>query len=60
MLAVWIELANKVAVQSSHDADPREHGRPIQRRDQAQRLHMPFWGRVLGFGRLENVIACVP
>ena len=51
-LAIWIELANVVAVQCPHDADPREHRRAAQRCDQAQRFHarLPLWGRMLGLG----------
>jgi hypothetical protein len=38
-LPIRIELANLVAVQRLHDADPRQHRRAAFRRDQEQRLH---------------------
>jgi hypothetical protein len=35
-IAVLIELANGVTLQCSHDADPREHRRPVGLRDQVR------------------------
>ena len=35
-IAVLIELANVVTLQCSHDADPREHRRPVGLRDQVR------------------------
>jgi len=60
--AVQIELANMVAVQCPHDADPREHPGPAERRDHDQGLHrrLPFRCLMLGLRQLGNVIACIP
>jgi hypothetical protein len=58
-LAVQIELANMVAVQCPHDADPREHRRPAVRRDQDQGLHCCLLLRrfVLSRPKFRDVIA---
>jgi hypothetical protein len=60
-LAVQIELANMVAVQCPHDADPREHRRAVRFRDQDQRFHgsLPLRRRVLGLRKLRDVGAGV-
>jgi len=44
--AAWIENPFDVAIQGRHDADPREHRRAAQRRDQHQRFDcgLPFRG----------------
>jgi hypothetical protein len=56
-LAVQIELANMVAVQCLHDADPGEHRRAAMRRDQDQGFHssQPLWRRVLSLRKLRDV-----
>jgi hypothetical protein len=46
LLSRRIELPNMVTVQCSHDANPRENGRPAEIGDQHQRLD-----RCLPFGR---------
>jgi len=56
-LPIRIELANLVAVQCLHDADPREHRRAARLRDQEQRLHgrLPFRRLVLGLTKFGDV-----
>jgi hypothetical protein len=58
-LPIRIELANLVAVQRLHDADPRQHCRPARLRDQEQRLHrrLPLRRLVLGLRKLRDVFA---
>ena len=58
-LPIRIELANLVAVQRLHDADPRQHRRAAFRRDQDQGLHrrLPLRHLVLGLGKLRDVFA---
>src|SRR5258706_4961316 len=59
LFAIWIKHVLNVAVQCSHDADPREHRRPARCRDQDQSLHcrLPLRGLVLGLRELDYVIA---
>jgi hypothetical protein len=59
--AVQIELANIVAVQCLHHADPREHRRPVKLYNQQQRFHrcLPFVGVVFCLGQLGDVVASV-
>jgi hypothetical protein len=58
-LAVQIELANVVAVQCLHDADPREHRRPVRLRDQDERLNrgLPCRMLLLGLRQLGDELA---
>ena len=46
-----------MAVQRPHDADPREHGRPVMLCDQQQRLHrgLPFRDIVFCLGQFGDV-----
>jgi len=46
VFAIGIENPFDVAIQGRHDADPREHRRAAQRRDQHQRFDcgLPFRG----------------
>jgi hypothetical protein len=61
ILAIGIELALDVPIQRPHDADPRKHRRPAQRRDQHQRFHggLPLRGHVFGLRELGDVGASV-
>jgi hypothetical protein len=56
VLSIGIKLADDVPVQCPHDANPREHRRPAQRRDQDQGLHrrLPFRGFVLDLWQLRD------
>jgi hypothetical protein len=58
---IGIELALDVAVQRSHNADPREHRRPARRRHQDQRFHrgLSLRGLVLGLRKLRDVVASI-
>src|SRR5258708_35329393 len=60
-LARRIKHPLDVAVQCSHDADPREHHRAAVRRDQDQRLHrvLPLGGLMLGLGERGDELASI-
>jgi len=55
VFAIGTEYPFDVAVQRFHDADPREHRRPAQCRDQHQGFHgsLPLRCSVFGF-RVAN------
>ena len=55
------ELANIVAMQRPHDADPGQHCWPASGRNKYQSFHriLPLRRRMLGLWRLGNVVAGV-
>jgi hypothetical protein len=57
-LSARIELANVMAVQGLHDADPRKHRWTIRLSDEDQRLDrgLPRGTMLLGFRQLCNVV----
>ena len=61
VFAIRIEYALYVAVQRSHDANPRKHRRPaiFRREDQHLDRDLPALGLVVGLRKLGNVIASV-
>ena len=61
ILPIRIKHALNVAVQRSHNADPRKHRRAAGRRDQDQSLHssLPLRGLVFGLWKPRDVIAGV-
>jgi hypothetical protein len=59
LFASWIKHPFDVAVQCLHDANPREHRRPVGLPDQDQGFHrcLPFLGFMLGLRKLRDVVA---
>jgi hypothetical protein len=57
VFAIRIELAKVAAVQRSHDANPRKHGRSIRANNQHQRLDrgLPFRERGFLFRKCGHV-----
>jgi hypothetical protein len=61
VFSIGIELANVAAVQRSHDANSREHGRSIRANNQHQRLDrgLPFREGGFLFRQIGDVVAGV-
>src|ERR1700730_10100152 len=57
VFAIGIEHALAVSVQGPHDADPREHRRAADRRDQEQRFDrcLPFLDLLFGLRKLLDM-----
>jgi hypothetical protein len=61
ILPILIKHALNVAVQRSHNADPRKHRRAARRRDQDQSLHssLPLRGLVFGLSEASGAESAV-
>ena len=58
MLSPLCVFTGRVSVQSSHDADPRHHGRAVELDDQEQGFDcgLPLLEILLGLGELLDIV----